>query len=79
MKRMGIEPLYCEPKTSRRNSQHKIWPYLLHGLKIERANQAWALGTTYIPTARGEVLHAAPPSLVSSLDCPAAGARSSGA
>ncbi|WP_367190233.1 IS3 family transposase [Burkholderia sp. Ed8] len=55
MKRMGIEALYCKPNTSRRNAQHKIWPYLLRGLKIERANQAWALDTTYIPMARGFV------------------------
>ena len=55
MKRMGIEALYCKPNTSRRNAQHKIWPYLLRGMKIERANQAWALDTTYIPMARGFV------------------------
>ncbi|WP_175743581.1 IS3 family transposase, partial [Burkholderia ambifaria] len=53
--RMGVEALYCKPNTSRRNAQHKIWPYLLRGLKIERANQAWALDTTYIPMARGFV------------------------
>ncbi|MDF3089172.1 IS3 family transposase [Burkholderia semiarida] len=55
MKRMGIEALYCKPNTSRGNAQHKIWPYLLRGMKIERANQAWALDTTYIPMARGFV------------------------
>ena len=55
MKRMGVEALYCEPNTSRRNAGHRIWPYLLRGLKIDRANQAWALDTTYIPMARGFV------------------------
>lgn len=55
MKRMGVEALYCKPNTSRRNAQHKIWPYLLRGMRIERANQAWALDTTYIPMARGFV------------------------
>jgi hypothetical protein len=45
--------LYCKPNTSRRKAKHKIWLYLLRGLKINRANQAWALDTTYIPTARG--------------------------
>ena len=55
MKRMGVEALYCRPNTSRRNAKHKIWPYLLRGLKIDRANQAWALDTTYIPMARGFV------------------------
>jgi putative transposase len=55
MKRMGVEALYCRPNTSRRNTQHKVWPYLLRNLKIERANQVWALDTTYIPMARGFV------------------------
>ncbi|WP_372454370.1 IS3 family transposase [Burkholderia catarinensis] len=55
MKRMGVEALYCKPNTSRRNAQHKIWPYLLRGMKIQRANQVFALDTTYIPMARGFV------------------------
>ncbi|WP_425127106.1 IS3 family transposase [Burkholderia gladioli] len=55
MKRMGVEALYCKPNTSRRNAQHKIWPYLLRGMKIDRANQVFALDTTYIPMARGFV------------------------
>lgn len=55
MKRMGVEALYCKPNTSRRNAQHKIWPYLLRGIKIDRANQVFALDTTYIPMARGFV------------------------
>ncbi|HDR9103967.1 TPA: IS3 family transposase [Burkholderia vietnamiensis] len=55
MKRMGVDALYCKPNTSRRNAQHKIWPYLLHGMKIARANQMFALDTTYIPMARGFV------------------------
>ncbi len=53
MKRMGVEGLYRKPNTSRRNAQHKIWPYLLPGMKISRANQAWELDTTYIPMVRG--------------------------
>lgn len=55
MKRMGVQALYCKPNTSRRNAQHKIWPYLLRGMKIERANQVWALDTSHIPMARGFV------------------------
>ena len=55
MKRTGVEALYCRPNTSRRNAQHKVWPYLLCGMKVDRANQAWALDTTYIPMARGFV------------------------
>ena len=55
MKRMGIEALYCKPNASRRDKQHKIWPYLLRGMTINRANQVWALDTSYIPMARGFV------------------------
>ncbi|MCG1053459.1 DDE-type integrase/transposase/recombinase [Mycetohabitans sp. B5] len=35
--------------------QHKVWPYLLWSVKIERANQLWALDTTYVPMVRGFV------------------------
>ncbi|UIF87977.1 IS3 family transposase (plasmid) [Cupriavidus necator] len=55
MKRMGIEALYRRPNTSRKHAAHKIWPYLLRDRKIDRANQVWALDTTYIPMARGFV------------------------
>jgi putative transposase len=55
MKRMGIEALYCKPNTSRRHAKHKIWPYLLRSMTINRANQVWALDTSYIPMARGFV------------------------
>ncbi len=55
MKRMGIEALYRRPNTSRKHTAHKIWPYLLRDRKIDRANQVWALDTTYIPMARGFV------------------------
>jgi putative transposase len=55
MKRVGIEALYCKPNTSRRHVKHKIWPYLLRGMTINRANQVWALDTSYIPMARGFV------------------------
>ncbi|AET90387.1 transposase (plasmid) [Burkholderia sp. SFA1] len=55
MKRIGIEALYCKPNTSRGHAKHKIWPYLLRGMTINRANQVWALDTSYIPMARGFV------------------------
>jgi len=55
MRRMGVKALYCKPNTSRRDTQHKVWPYLLRSMRIERANQVWALDTTYIPMARGFV------------------------
>ena len=59
MRRMGIEALYRRPNTSKPAPGHKIYPYLLRGLKIERPNQVWAMDITYIPMARGFVYLAA--------------------
>jgi len=55
MQRMGIQALAPQPGTSKRAPGHKIYPYLLRKLPITRANQVWALDTTYIPMARGFV------------------------
>jgi putative transposase len=59
MRRMGIEALYRRPSTSKPAPGHKIYPYLLRGLKVERPNQVWAMDITYIPMARGFVYLAA--------------------
>ena len=53
MKRMGIEALYRRPNTSKPTPGHKVYPYLLRGLVIDRPNQVWATDITYIPMARG--------------------------
>ena len=55
MKKMGIEALYRKPSTSKKHPNHAIYPYLLRGQIINRANQVWALDTTYIPMAKGYV------------------------
>ncbi len=55
MRRMGIQALYRKPNTSKRHPAHAVFPYLLRGLAIERANHVWALDITYIPMARGWV------------------------
>lgn len=55
MKRMGIEALYRKPGTSKKHPGHEIHPYRLRGLNINRANQVWALDTTYIPMTKGFV------------------------
>lgn len=59
MKRMGIEAIYRRPNTSKPAPGHKIYPYLLRGLKVERANHVWAMDISYIPMARGFVYLAA--------------------
>ena len=55
MRRMGIEALYCRPNTSKSSPGHKVYPYLLRGITIDRPNQVWAMDITYIPMARGFV------------------------
>ncbi len=49
MLRMGIEALAPQPGTSKATPGHNVYPYLLRKLAITRANQVWALDTTYIP------------------------------
>ena len=53
MRRMGIEALYRKPRTSVGNRQHKVYPYLLKDVNVERPNQVWAADITYVPMARG--------------------------
>jgi len=55
MRRMGIEAIYRKRNTSRPHPEHRIHPYRLRGLKIDRPNQVWATDITYIPMARGFV------------------------
>ncbi len=53
MRIMGLKAIYRRPRTSTPALSHKIYPYLLSGLKITRPNQVWAADITYIPMARG--------------------------
>ena len=50
-----METIYQKPNTSRSHPDHKVYPYLLRGLVIDRPNQVWCADITYIPMAKGFV------------------------
>ena len=51
MRRMGIAAIYRRPNTSKPNPEHKIYPYLLRSLMVDRPNQVWAR-LAKVPTAK---------------------------
>ncbi|MEI6242213.1 MAG: IS3 family transposase [Chlamydiota bacterium] len=53
MRKMGIEAIYQKPNLSKPDLTHKIYPYLLRGVKIERVNQVWSSDITYVPMRNG--------------------------
>ena len=53
MRLMRLAPIYQEPNTSKKHPQHKIWPYLLWNVVIDRPNQVCCADITYIPMRRG--------------------------
>jgi putative transposase len=55
MRLMGLEAIYQKPNTSRRHPAHKVYPYLLRGLVIDRPNQVWCADITYIRMTKGFV------------------------
>jgi len=53
MHKMGIQAIYAKPNTSIPNRAHKVYPYLLRHLEINRPNQVWCTDITYIPMEKG--------------------------
>ena len=55
MRILLLVPIYPKPNLSKRNHEHKVFPYLLRNIEITRPNQVWATDITYIPTVNGHV------------------------
>ena len=53
MRLMGLQAIYQAPRTSAPHPEHRVYPYLLKGMAIERPNQVWCADITYIPVQRG--------------------------
>ena len=53
MRLMGLEAIYRRPNTSKPAPGHRIFPYLLQGVEVNRVDQVWAADITYIPMAKG--------------------------
>ncbi len=53
MRTMGLEAIYPKPRLSAAGKGHKVYPYLLRGVKIERPDQVWSTDITYVPLPGG--------------------------
>ena len=53
MRHMGVAALYPKRRTSAPGRGHKVYPYLLTGVSVERANQVWVTDICYLPMAKG--------------------------
>ena len=53
MRLLGLQAVYRAPRTSAPHPEHRVYPYLLRDLGIERANHVWCADITYIPVRRG--------------------------
>ena len=55
MRMMGLEAVYQKPRLTQRNPEHKVYPYLLRDVTVERPDQVWCTDITYVPMHRGWV------------------------
>jgi putative transposase len=55
MRLIGIGAIYQKPKLTQPSEEHKIYPYLLEGVELNRINQVWTTDITYIRMAHGFV------------------------
>jgi len=53
MRAMGLEAIHPKPRLSTTGPGHKVYPYLLRGVKVERADQVWSTDITYVPMTSG--------------------------
>jgi putative transposase len=53
MRLMGLQAIYQAPRTSTPHPEHRVYPYLLRNVAVERADQVWCADITYIPVRRG--------------------------
>ncbi len=53
MRLMGLEAIYPKPKLSAAGRGHRVYPYLLRGVRIQRPDQVWSTDITYVPLAQG--------------------------
>lgn len=53
MQVMGIVAIYPKPNLSKSDQSHKVFPYLLRGLHVDRPNYVWSCDITYVPLAHG--------------------------
>jgi putative transposase len=53
MNQLGLQTIYPKKRTTIANREHQVYPYLLRGLNIERANQVWCTDITYLPVGKG--------------------------
>jgi putative transposase len=53
MQKLGIEAIYPKPRLSQPHPEHQVYPYLLRGVEVTRANQVWSTDITYLPVLKG--------------------------